>query len=152
MRIVGMREAGGKTILESARPVEITRVPSAEARADEEAAPAARDERDVRRRRAGEKNRRALGVENWISRSIRGDAKTLFVFYLKKRISLIFSRVQFLSVSFFCLFIRQWSAWSAPAIIFFVFSFVECISPFHDFLFIFSCLEYPVFLYKHKNK
>jgi len=101
MRIVGMREAGGKTILESARPVEITRVPSAEARADEEAAPAARDERDVRRRRAGEKNRRALSVENWISRSIRGDAKTLFVFYLKKRISLIFSRVQFLSVFFF---------------------------------------------------
>ena len=84
MRIVGMREAGGKTILESARPVEITRVPSAEARADDEAAPAARDERDVRRRRAEEKNRCALGVENWISRSIRGDAKTLFVFYLKK--------------------------------------------------------------------
>ena len=84
MRIVGTREAGGTTILGSARPVEVTRVPSAEARADEEAAPAARDERDVRRRRAGEKNRRALSVENWISRSIRGDAKTLFVFYLKK--------------------------------------------------------------------
>ena len=90
MRIVGKREAGGKTILGSARPVEVTRVPSAEPRADEEAAPAARDERDVRRRRAGEKNRRALSVENWISRSIHGDAKTLFVFYLKKRISLIF--------------------------------------------------------------
>ena len=59
MRIVGMREAGGKTILGSARPVEVTRVPSAEARVDEEAAPAARDERDVRRRRAGKEDRRA---------------------------------------------------------------------------------------------
>ena len=63
MRIVGMIEAGGKTILGSARPVEVTCVPSAEARADEEAAPAAQDERDVRRRRAREKNKRTLGVE-----------------------------------------------------------------------------------------